>query len=242
MQEALAMAAVGGAEELTEARRKLVAAEGELAAAKEELVVAKRGEDAQRIAKAEVVVAEAKVGVAKAEVGVAEAKVGVAEAKVGVAEAKVGVAEAKWAGAGDADKETYKGLLDAAKDTLRTAQVVLHNANEGLRIANTAYERTLPAAAPGEPPPSWSSPPHARAASPRPHRLLAPLHARWGRGGWLCGGWSGAVVYWGCVFVCALCEAWGGVGAVFEPEIACARPVVVKLVCICVARSCPPAR
>mmetsp|Transcript_18244 Transcript_18244/g.35613 ORF Transcript_18244/g.35613 Transcript_18244/m.35613 type:complete len:152 (+) Transcript_18244:192-647(+) len=112
--------------------------------------------------------AEKELREAKAKLDAAEVAQPLNEKRV--AKAEVGVAEAKWASADDAGKETYKGLLDAAKDTLRTAQEALHNANEGLRIANTAYERTLPAAAPGELPallePTTRTPePHPRACT-----------------------------------------------------------------------------
>mmetsp|Transcript_18240 Transcript_18240/g.35603 ORF Transcript_18240/g.35603 Transcript_18240/m.35603 type:complete len:358 (+) Transcript_18240:140-1213(+) len=92
--------------------------------------------------------AEKELREAKAKLDAAEVAQPLNEKRV--AKAEVGVAEAKWASADAASRETFKGLLDAASETLRTAQETLHNANEGLRIANTAYNQALQAAAPDD--------------------------------------------------------------------------------------------
>jgi len=189
--------------ELTEVRKKLYAAEEELGTAKAALVAVKDGDDAQQIVKAEL---------------------GVAEAKLGVAKAELGVAKAEWQAAPREEKGALEEIMKTAKKSVESAQ---NTANS----ANIAYENALRAAAPphGEPfPPNIPSnpaqarprtaypaparwvrrgawrvvtPEHARAPSPRPHRLLALMHARWGRGGGFVG-MSWAVVSRGCV-LCA---------------------------------------
>ena len=189
--------------ELTEVRKKLYAAEEELGTAKAALVAVKDGDDAQQIVKAEL---------------------GVAEAKLGVAEAKLGVAKAEWQAAPREEKGALEEIMKTAKKSVESAQNTVNS-------ANIAYENALRAAAPphGEPfPPNIPSnpaqarprtaypaparwvrrgawrvvtPEHARAPSPRPHRLLALMHARWGRGGGFVG-MSWAVVSRGCV-LCA---------------------------------------
>jgi len=203
--------------ELTEVRKKLYAAEEELGTAKAALVAVKDGDDAQQIVKAE-------LGVAKAELGVAKAELGVAKAELGVAEAKLGVAKAEWQAAPREEKGALEEIMKTAKKSVESAQNTVNS-------ANIAYENALRAAAPphGEPfPPNIPSnpaqarprtaypaparwvrrgawrvvtPEHARAPSPRPHRLLALMHARWGRGGGFVG-MSWAVVSRGCV-LCA---------------------------------------
>jgi len=109
------MAAVGGTDELTEARGKLRAAEEELSDAKKELVASKADRDAPRIA---------------------EAKVGVAEAKVGVAEAKVGVAEAKWQAApGEKEKDRLWTLVQCAQAAVEALRPVAQHHGTGAHPA-----------------------------------------------------------------------------------------------------------
>mmetsp|Transcript_37239 Transcript_37239/g.93512 ORF Transcript_37239/g.93512 Transcript_37239/m.93512 type:complete len:468 (+) Transcript_37239:193-1596(+) len=131
------MAAVGGTDELTEARGKLRAAEEELSDAKKELVASKADRDAPRIAEAKVGVAEAKVGVAEAKVGVAEAKVGVAEAggdAARVAEAKVGVAKAEWQAApGEKEKDRLWTLVQSAQAALEALHAATQHHGLGLQ-------------------------------------------------------------------------------------------------------------
>ena len=175
--------------ELTEVRKKLYAAEEELGTAKAALVAVKDGDDAQQIVKAE-----------------------------------LGVAKAEWQAAPREEKGALEEIMKTAKKSVESAQNTVNS-------ANIAYENALRAAAPphGEPfPPNIPSnpaqarprtaypaparwvrrgawrvvtPEHARAPSPRPHRLLALMHARWGRGGGFVG-MSWAVVSRGCV-LCA---------------------------------------
>ena len=189
--------------ELTEVRKKLYAAEEELGTAKAALVAVKDGDDAQQIVKAEL---------------------GVAKAELGVAKAELGVAKAEWQAAPREEKGALEEIMKTAKKSVESAQNTVNS-------ANIAYENALRAAAPphGEPfPPNIPSnpaqarprtaypaparwvrrgawrvvtPEHARAPSPRPHRLLALMHARWGRGGGFVG-MSWAVVSRGCV-LCA---------------------------------------